>query len=297
MTQNLSIFRRGFLLLCLGLLYAIGATAQTKVTGKIIASDDQLPIIGATIKLKNAAGGTTTDANGAFSISAKPTDVLVISFIGFSNKEVTVGNQTNITVTLQAENNNLTEVVVTGYSSQRKKDLTGAVAVVDMGVLKAQPAASAVEALQGKATGVQIINDGAPGSTPQIRIRGTSTINNNEPLYVIDGVPFEGKLSWLNQNDIESMQVLKDASSASIYGSRANNGVVIITTRKGTSGAPKITVDSYYGTQVPRKNSFPEMMNPQQYAQYVFDSYTNAGKAIAAGRNYDLAQPLYYPNI
>lgn len=286
MTQNLSIFRRGFLLLCLGLLYAIGATAQTKVTGKIIASDDQLPIIGATIKLKNAAGGTTTDANGAFSISAKPTDVLVISFIGFSNKEVTVGNQTNITVTLQAENNNLTEVVVTGYSSQRKKDLTGAVAVVDMGVLKAQPAASAVEALQGKATGVQIINDGAPGSTPQIRIRGTSTINNNEPLYVIDGVPFEGKLSWLNQNDIESMQVLKDASSASIYGSRANNGVVIITTRKGTSGAPKITVDSYYGTQVPRKNSFPEMMNPQQYAQYVFDSYTNAGKAIAAGRNY-----------
>ncbi|GGE68870.1 SusC/RagA family TonB-linked outer membrane protein [Pedobacter psychrotolerans] len=270
----------------MGLLFAIGATAQTKVTGKVIASDDQLPIIGATIKLKNAAGGTTTDANGAFSISAKPTDVLVISFIGFINKEVTVGSQTNISVTLQAENNNLTEVVVTGYSSQRKKDLTGAVAVVDMGVLKAQPAASAVEALQGKATGVQIINDGAPGSTPQIRIRGTSTINNNEPLYVIDGVPFEGKLSWLNQNDIESMQVLKDASSASIYGSRANNGVVIITTRKGTSGAPKITVDSYYGTQVPRKSSFPEMMNPQQYAQYVFDSYTNAGKAIAAGRNY-----------
>ena len=233
MKQNLSPIKRGFLLLCLGMLLAIGTSAQTKITGKVIASDDKLPIVGASIKLKNATGGASTDASGVFSLSVKPTDVLVVSFVGYGSKEVTVGNQTSITITLQAENNNLTEVVVTGYSTQRKKDLTGAVAVVDMGLLKSQPAASAVEALQGKATGVQIINDGAPGSTPQIRIRGTSTINNNEPLYVIDGVPFEGKLSWFNQNDVESMQVLKDASSASIYGSRANNGVVIITTKKG----------------------------------------------------------------
>ncbi|GGI26999.1 SusC/RagA family TonB-linked outer membrane protein [Pedobacter mendelii] len=270
----------------MGILFAITANAQTKITGKVTSSDDKLPVIGATIKVKGATTGTTTDANGAFSIAVNPTDVLVFSFVGYVSKEVTVGNQTNISVVIQAENNNLTEVVVTGYSSQRKKDLTGAVAVVSMDLLKSQPAASAVEALQGKATGVQIINDGAPGSTPQIRIRGTSTINNNEPLYVIDGVPFEGKLSWLNQNDIESMQVLKDASSASIYGSRANNGVVIITTKKGMPGAPKITLDSYYGTQSPRKSSFPEMMNPQQYAQYVFDGYKNAGKAIAAGKNY-----------
>jgi TonB-linked SusC/RagA family outer membrane protein len=286
MKQNLSCIKRSFLLLCLGMLFALGAMAQSKITGKIIASDDKLPVIGATIKIKNAPGGTTTDENGAFSLSVKPTDILVISFVGYGSKEVAVGKQTNITVILQADNNNLTDVIVTGYSSQRKKDLTGAVAVVNMELLKAQPAASAVEALQGKATGVQIINDGAPGATPQIRIRGISTINNNEPLYVIDGVPFEGKLSWLNQNDIESLQVLKDASSASIYGSRANNGVVIITTKKGTAGAPKITLDSYYGTQVPRKNSFPEMMNPQQYAQYIFDGYTNAGKPIEAGKNY-----------
>lgn len=272
--------------MCLGMLFALGAMAQSKITGKVVASDDKLPVIGATIKIKNAAGGTTTDANGTFSLNVKPTDILVISFVGYGNKEVAVGKQTNITIILQAENNNLTDVIVTGYSSQRKKDLTGAVAVVNMELLKAQPAASAVEALQGKATGVQIINDGAPGSTPQIRIRGISTINNNEPLYVIDGVPFEGKLSWLNQNDIESLQVLKDASSASIYGSRANNGVVIITTKKGIVGAPKITLDSYYGTQVPRKNSFPEMMNPQQYAQYIFDGYANAGLPVAAGKNY-----------
>jgi TonB-linked SusC/RagA family outer membrane protein len=286
MKQKLSFFRRSYVLLCLSMLFAIKASAQSKVTGKVTASDDKLPIVGATIKIKNGPGGTTTDAGGLFSIAAKPADVLVISFIGYGSKEVAVGSQTNISVVLQAEDNKLSEVVVTGYSSQRKKDLTGAVAVVSMGLLKSQPAASAVEALQGKATGVQIINDGAPGSTPQIRIRGTSTINNNEPLYVIDGVPFEGKLSWLNQNDIESMQVLKDASSASIYGSRANNGVVIVTTKKGVVGAPKITLDSYYGTQAPRKSSFPEMMNPQQYAQYVFDGYKNAGKTVAAGRNY-----------
>lgn len=286
MQRNLPLFKRVLLLLCLGLSFAIGAMAQSKITGKVIGSDDKLPVIGASIKIKNAPGGTTTDGNGAFALLVKPTDVLVVSFVGYGTKEIPVGKQTNISVILLADNNNLTEVIVTGYSSQRKKDLTGSVAVVNMGLLKAQPAASAVEALQGKATGVQIINDGAPGSTPQIRIRGISTINNNEPLYVIDGVPFEGKLSWLNQNDIESLQVLKDASSASIYGSRANNGVVIITTKKGVAGAPKITLDSYYGTQVPRKSSFPKMMNPQQYAQYVFDGYTNAGKTIAAGTNY-----------
>lgn len=286
MQRILLLFKRVLLLLCLSLSFAFTAMAQSKITGKVIASDDKLPVIGASIKIKNAPGGTTTDANGAFALNVKPSDVLIVSFVGYGTKEVPVGRQSNVTIVLLADNNNLTEVVVTGYSSQRKKDLTGSVAVVNIGLLKAQPAASAVEALQGKATGVQIINDGAPGSTPQIRIRGISTINNNEPLYVIDGVPFEGKLSWLNQNDIESLQVLKDASSASIYGSRANNGVVIITTKKGVAGTPKITLDSYYGTQVPRKSTFPKMMNPQQYAQYVFDGYTNAGKTIAAGTNY-----------
>jgi len=286
MQRILPLFKRVLLLLCLGLSFAFTAMAQSKITGKVIASDDKLPVIGASIKIKNAPGGTTTDANGAFALNVKPSDVLIVSFVGYGTKEVPVGRQSNVTIVLLADNNNLTEVIVTGYSSQRKKDLTGSVAVVNMGLLKAQPAASAVEALQGKATGVQIINDGAPGSTPQIRIRGISTINNNEPLYVIDGVPFEGKLSWLNQNDIESLQVLKDASSSSIYGSRANNGVVIITTKKGVAGTPKITLDSYYGTQIPRKSTFPKMMNPQQYAQYVFDGYTNAGKTIAAGTNY-----------
>ncbi|SFF46224.1 TonB-dependent outer membrane receptor, SusC/RagA subfamily, signature region [Pedobacter antarcticus] len=286
MQQILPLFKRASVLLLMSLCIAFSVHAQTRITGKVVASDDKMPVIGASVKIKNSASGTMTDANGAFAIQAGPSDVLVISFIGYGTREVTVGQQKSIDVTLQSNSNDLTEVVVTGYTAQRKKDLTGSVAVVDVAQLKAQPAASAVEALQGKAPGVQIVNDGAPGSTPQIRIRGNSTINNNEPLYVVDGVPYEGNLNWLNQNDIESLQVLKDASSASIYGARANNGVVIITTKKGIAGPPKINLDAYVGISAPRKSTFPKMMNPQQYAQYIFDGYTNAGLPIDAGANY-----------
>jgi len=262
------------------------ANAQTTISGKVVGGDDNLPIIGATIKKKVGPGGSTTDANGSFTISASPTDILVVSFVGYTTQEVSVANNKSLTITLQPSQNSLTEVVVTGYTTQRKKDLTGAVTVVNVAQLKSQPAASAVESLQGRAPGVQIVNDGAPGSTPQIRIRGTSTIGNNEPLYIVDGVPFEGNLSWFNQNDIESMQVLKDGSSASIYGARANNGVVIITTKKGTVGAPKITFDTYYGLQKPRSEQFPKMMSPQQYADYLFTSYRNAGLTPSTGTNY-----------
>ncbi|UKT62761.1 SusC/RagA family TonB-linked outer membrane protein [Pedobacter mucosus] len=286
MQQNLLRLKRIGILLLMSMCIAIKVNAQTKITGKVIAGDDNSPIIGASVKIKNAPGGTSTDNNGQFSLTVSPNAVLVVSFIGFTNKEVAVGNQTNINVTLAPLKNDLSEVVVTGYTSQRKKDLTGAVSVVNIGQLKSQPAASAIESLQGKAAGVAIVTDGAPGSTPQIRVRGTTTINNNDPLYVIDGVPYEGKLSWLSQNDIESMQVLKDASSSSIYGARANNGVIIITTRKGSIGAPKITVDSYYGIQTPRKNTFPKMMSPQEYANYLYTGYRNAGLTPSTGTNY-----------
>jgi TonB-dependent SusC/RagA subfamily outer membrane receptor len=234
--------RRSLLLLACLFLY-FGVSAQVKISGKVTSSDDKLPIIGASVKVKNTKVGTITDPNGIFAIIAKSGDVLSISFVGYGTREITVGAQNTIDVVLQPDANSLSEIVVTGYTSQRKKDLTGSVAVVNITQLKSQPAAIADESLQGKAPGVQIVNDGAPGSTPQIRVRGVTTINNNDPLYVIDGVPYEGKLSWFNQNDIESMQVLKDASSASIYGARANNGVVIITTKKGTLGAPSPLIE------------------------------------------------------
>jgi len=286
MQRNLPLIKRIGILLLMSLCLAISASAQTSITGKVTASDDKQPIIGASVKIKNLPGGTLTDANGAFTLQARPADVLVISFVGYAIREVTVGTQTRLNIVLQLKQNELTEVIVTGYTTQRKKDLTGAVTVVDVVQLKAQPAASAVEALQGKAPGVQIVNDGAPGSTPQIRVRGFSTINNNDPLYVIDGVPYEGKLSWLNQNDIESLQVLKDASSASIYGARANNGVVIITTKKGVAGPPKITLDAYMGIQAPIKSRFPKMMSPIQYAEYLYAGFRNAGSPVSTGTNY-----------
>ena len=250
---------------------------QRKISGKVTNANSDQPVPGATITIKGSNLATVSDGEGIFSITV-PNDnaVLLISSVGFDVIEIAVNGKTSIEAVLKEKLSSLDEIVVTGYTTQKKKDLTGAVSVVNVNQMKAQPVASPVEALQGKATGVQIINDGAPGSTPQIRIRGFSTIGNNDPLYVIDGVPVEGKLSWLNQSDIESLQVLKDASSASIYGARANNGVVIITTKKGKNGAPpRVSFDTYVGTQAPRRETFPKMMNPQQFAEYLYTSFNN----------------------
>lgn len=244
--------------------HALWIQEQT-IRGTVVSASTGEPLPGVTVRVVGKTSVTATNQDGQFEIKASANDVLEISYVGYASQTVTVSSTTSsLQVRLQENSHSLEEVVVTGYGSQRKKDLTGSVAIVDVDQLKAQPAATAVEALQGKATGVQIVNDGAPGSTPQIKIRGYSTINNNEPLYIIDGVPFEGKLSWLNQNDIESMQVLKDASAASIYGARANNGVVIITTRQGKMGKPQFTFDAYAGSQVPQRDRFPKMLTPQQ---------------------------------
>jgi len=281
-------FNKSFLLMS-SLLIAGGMTAQVSANGVVAHGRievvsltkpkglQEIPIkgvvkdattgqaiTGVSVKVKGTNKGTSTDADGVFTIQGKVGDVLVVSYIGYSSSEVTVTGKADLTISLNSSEDALEEVVVTGYSTQRKKDLTGSVAVVNTDQLKTTPAASAVESLQGRATGVQVVTDGAPGATPAIKIRGYSTINNNEPLYVIDGVPFEGKLSWLNQNDIETMQVLKDASAASIYGSRANNGVIIITTKSGRSGKPQINFDAYYGVQVPNSGRFPKMLSPQQ---------------------------------
>ncbi len=237
---------------------------ETPIKGVVKDAATGEPISGVSVKVKGSSRGTSTDANGAFTIEGKVGDVLVVSYIGYSSSEITIAGKADLTISLNSSQDALEEVVVTGYSTQRKKDLTGSVAVVNTDQLKTTPAASAVESLQGRATGVQVVTDGAPGATPAIKIRGFSTINNNEPLYVIDGVPYEGKLSWLNQNDIESMQVLKDASAASIYGSRANNGVIIITTKSGKSGKPQINLETYYGVQVPNRSRFPKMLDPLQ---------------------------------
>lgn len=238
---------------------------QKAYTGQVVSASDNKPIAGVSVSIVGASIAVSTDADGRFSIQANSGDVLEVKMIGYqSYSETLSASSAPVVIRLEESLSALDEVIVTGYGTQRRGDLTGSVAVVDVAKMKAQPAATAVESLQGRAAGVQIVNDGAPGSTPQIKIRGYSTINNNEPLYIIDGVPFEGKLSWLNNNDIETMQVLKDASAASIYGSRANNGVVIITTKQGRSGQSMLTLDAYYGVQVPQYSRFPKMMTPRQ---------------------------------
>lgn len=260
------------------------------VTGTVTSENGE-PLVGASVVEKGTTHGVVADFDGKYTLEVSgPNAILVVYYIGYKTLEVPVNGREVVNIVLQEDLAELEEVVVVGYGTQRKRDLTGAVAVVDVKGLKQQPAASPVESLQGKATGVQVINSGAPGATPQIRIRGFSTINNNDPLYVIDGMPYEGKLSWLSSNDIENMQVLKDASSASIYGARANNGVVIITTRKGVKGKPRITFDTYSGMQVPNRSRFPEFLNPQQYGEYVYQQYINAGRTpgtpATTGSNY-----------
>jgi len=264
--------------------------AQKKVTGTVTSAKTNAAVSFATVTVKGTSVATVTDDKGSFSITV-PTGktVLTITSVGFADQDVTIGDGA-LSVSLQESTSSLNEIVVTGYTGQKKKDLTGAVAVVDVAGVKAQPAASPIEGLQGKAAGVQITTDGAAGSTPQIRIRGFSTINDNDPLYIIDGMPYRGKLGWLSSNDIESMQVLKDASASSIYGSRANNGVIIITTKKGKAGTPKVSLDVYTGTQNPNRGRFPQFLNPTEYANYFYQEFINAGQTpgttATTGTNY-----------
>ena len=261
------------------LIFCVSITwAQSKkVTGKVVSSDNK-PLSRATILLKKSKVATTTDQDGTFSISvpSNVTATLVITYIGYELKEVDVTNATNVAVTLTDNTTGLNAVVVTGYSSQRKKDITGAVTVVNVADLKEQPSSDAQSQLQGRASGVTVIQNSIPGAGSSVRIRGLGSFNNNNPLYVVDGVQ-TGSISNLTPNDIESMQVLKDAASASIYGVRASNGVIIVTTKKGKKKGVNVTYDMYYGSQNPGKGS--DFLNAQEQAELLFLSKKNSGVA------------------
>jgi TonB-linked SusC/RagA family outer membrane protein len=275
MEQNLlKSWGRTIPMLVLTMLLCTVAIAQKTITGKVTGPGGA-PISGATVAVKGASTATSTGADGAFSISAPASGTLVISYIGYDVIEVAVANRQDFTVELKERTSTLSEVVVTGYSSQAKKDITGSVAVVNTADLKSQPAANAEAQLQGRASGVTVTTDGRPGVGASVRIRGFASFGGNEPLYIIDGVP-SGGISGLNPNDIESMQVLKDAASASIYGARASNGVIIVTTKKGRQGGAKVSYNMYYGTQNPGDGY--DLLNTQEYANLVWGAYKNAGQ-------------------
>ncbi|MHA8051503.1 SusC/RagA family TonB-linked outer membrane protein [Aquirufa sp. ROCK-SH2] len=247
-----------------------------KVSGTVSDAKGQ-GIPGVSVLVKGTTTGTSTDVNGGFSINIKSNNAeLQISSVGYLPKTVSVGNKSSIAVSLDEDVSQLNEVIVTGYASQRKKDITGAVAVVGAKELTAVPSASVTQMLQGRAAGVTVGNDNSPGGGTMVRVRGFGSINNNSPLYVIDGVPTQGTLNQINPNDIESMQVLKDASAASIYGARAANGVVIITTKRGGEGEPKINFDMYTGTQDVGKTL--DLLNTKELGQYYYESEIGAGK-------------------
>lgn len=264
----------------LGVLFFTFQTSVAQeliITGKVSSKDGQgLP--GVNIQIRGTNLGTISDSDGKYALATNGVNaVFVYSYIGYLSQEITVGNKTKIDMVLIDDIKNLSEVVVTGYAAQRKQDITGAVTVINTKELTALPAASVTQMLQGRASGVTVGNDNSPGGGTMVRIRGFGSINNNSPLYVIDGVPTQGALNQINPNDIESMQVLKDASAASIYGARAANGVVIITTKKGKTGEPNITFDFYTGTQRPGK--MLDLLNTKELGDYLYQSDIGAGKS------------------
>ena len=247
--------------------------AQKKTISGLITGTDKEPIPGVTIVEKGTTNGTITDIDGKYSLSVEPTSILVVSFIGMETQELAAGNKNIAHIILKETAIGLNEVVVVGYGTMMKKDLSSAIYKVDGSVLHNQPVASAASLMIGKSTGVQVTtNSGAPGSDITVRIRGANSFNGNDPLYVIDGVP-SGNIIGLNPNDIESMEILKDASSSAIYGSRAANGVILITTKRGVKGKTEISFDAYYGLQRVYKRM--PMMNAQQQWEYVLKGVEN----------------------
>ncbi|WP_235954609.1 SusC/RagA family TonB-linked outer membrane protein [Cyclobacterium salsum] len=251
---------------------------QRTVTGTVTSADTGETLPGVNILVKGSSVGTATDIDGNYSIQVPSADaVLSFSFIGFEVKEVRVGNNSTIDTALEPEMSALSEVVVVGYGTQERAKVTGAISSVSSEQIRALPVPNLASAIQGRAAGVSVTNAGAPGTSPIVRVRGIGTVGNNDPLYVIDGVP-AGGLNQINPADIESIEVLKDASAAAIYGSRAANGVVLVTTKKGAQGAPKVSVDSYFGTQTAWKQL--DLLNREQYLDFGSDLLLNGGEPI-----------------
>jgi TonB-dependent SusC/RagA subfamily outer membrane receptor len=285
---------RWFAMLCLLSLLLSPAFAQVKLTGRITATDGKsVPF--ATVAVKGTAKGALSDKDGNYALVIDRADgILVVSCIGYARKEAPINGKNIVNITVEAENQALDEVKVIGYGTQKKRDLTGSMASVGEKSLKEMPVASLEQALQGRTSGVQVTqSNSAPGGSISIRIRGgNSVLGGSEPLYVIDGYPVSNTslsttdsqptagnpLSTINPNDIVSIDVLKDASSTAIYGSRGANGVVIITTKRGKTGKGQVDFDVYRGTQRIR-HEIP-LLNAQQYIQIANQRATNNGTAL-----------------
>ena len=279
MKQNYFVPIRGTLFCGLLWLMSMVAFAQKSVTGKVNDSKGE-GVPGASITLKGTTTGTISDAGGNFKISVPNSGgSLVISSIGYKTQEIKLAGQSTINVSLEDDAASLDEVVVTGYSVDKRRESTGAISTVKSKDLTAVVSGNVEQQLQGRVAGVTVVTNGQPGTASQIRVRGFGAFGGNEPLYVVDGVPV-GSTDFLSPDDIESTTVLKDASAASIYGARAANGVIVYTTKKGTKNAKKlnITYDGSYGVTDPG-NGQP-MMNPTDFATWTWNAKRNSGEAF-----------------
>jgi TonB-linked SusC/RagA family outer membrane protein len=261
------------------LLLSIQIFAQDRtISGKVTSSEDGLGIPGASVAIKGTTRGTATDVDGNYKITVSGSAVLTITSVGYLTQDVTVGTRAQVDVTLAADTKSLKEVVVVGYGTQKKSQMTGAISSVGAKQIQELPITNARQALQGRAAGVDVVQPGSkPGAGPQIRIRGRRSFNaSNDPLYVVDGIPLSSGIDDINPNDIVSMEVLKDASATAIYGSRGANGVVIITTKRGKAGSTVVSVDSYYGFN--EELGTIGVMNGAQFAEYKRESRRAVGQ-------------------
>lgn len=287
-------WRSPFFVLALMLSATNMLAQQVSVSGTVSSQDGPLPA--ASVVIQGKAQGVTTDFDGNYTIAAEVGDVLVFSYVGYYSQQVTVRNGDNINVMLSASNL-LDEVVVVGYGTQKKSDLTGSVSLVDTEELQKQASNDVAQMMQGRIAGVSITTDGQPGASPNVRIRGVATFGlgaSAEPLYVVDGFTLVGGIRDLNPNDIESIQVLKDATAGAIYGNRAANGVVIITTKSGRKNKEfSLELNSYYGFQ--SINQRVPVLDRAGYQSINAELLTNAGQPIVGGN--DPASPLYVNNV
>jgi len=269
-----------------GIIFAQEKTITGKVTGL-----GEGPLPGVNVTVQGTTIGAITDLNGAYSIKVPGSAaVLTFSSIGYLTKQAVVGTQSVIDMVLQADVTALQEVVVTGYTTQRRRDLTGSIGTVEPAKLTALPTGNVSNSLQGRTSGVQVIGNGQPGETSKVRIRGFSSFENNDPLYVVDGVPTQD-IASMNPNDVESISVLKDAGAASIYGSRASNGVILVTTKKGSKGT-KVNYTMSYGTQDP--GSGPKnLCNTQEMADLQWLVYKNDATPVLTPAGVKVMDPLY----
>ena len=272
---NEVFFRMVFLLVFL--MTIVTGFAQNKTVSGIVVDKAGEAVIGASVLVKGTSNGTITDFDGKFTLSNVPEKgIITITYIGYEGQDISIAGKNTLKVILAEDTETLDEVVVVGYGTQKKTDLTGSVMSVKSEDITSVTANNPVQALQGRVTGVSVVTDSRPGKSPTLRIRGNGSISaGNDPLYVVDGFPLmNGSLNEINANDIASMEVLKDASATAIYGSRGSNGVIMITTKTGAKDSKSLTLNANYGFQMPGR--LVETMNHEQFVDFINSAYMNS---------------------